>query len=50
MNYIENEQKAFYIQHGIDLRTACIEERFKFQSYSMYDLIIHYKKIFNIGR
>lgn len=43
----ENEQKAFY-KIQIDLRTACIEERLKFQKYSMYDLIINYKKIFNI--
>lgn len=44
----ENEQKAFYLTQ-IDLRTACIEERLKFQKYSMYDLIINYKKIFNIN-
>ena len=43
----ENEQKAFYPVQ-IDLRTACIEERLKFQKYSMYDLIINYTKIFNI--
>ena len=46
----ENEQKAFYIDHQIDLRVACIEERVKFQSYTMYDLIINYTKIFNIRR
>lgn len=46
----ENEQKAFYIQHGVDLRSSCIEERFKFQSYSMYDLIINYTQFFKIGR
>lgn len=43
----ENEQKAFYMTQ-IDLRQACIEERMKFQKYSMYDLIINYTKIFNI--
>ena len=43
----ENEQKAFYMTQ-IDLRQACIEERLKFQKYSMYDLIINYAKIFNI--
>ena len=43
----ENEQKAFHMIQ-IDLRTACIEERLKFQKYSMYDLIINYTKIFNI--
>lgn len=43
----ENEQKAFY-EYQIDLRDSCIEERLKFQKYSMYDLIINYTKIFNI--
>ncbi len=46
----ENEQKAFYREYGIDLRVACIEDRVKFQSYTMYDLIMNYVKIFNIGR
>lgn len=46
----ENEQKAFYIEHQIDLRDACINERVKFQSYTMYDLIMNYTKIFNIRR
>lgn len=46
----ENEQKAFYIQHGVDLRRACIEERVKFQRYSMYDLIINYTQFFKLGR
>ena len=43
----ENEQKAFYM-YQIDLRSACIDERLKFQKYSMYDLIINYTKIFNL--
>ena len=44
----ENEQKKFYIDYGIDLCEACIEERFKFEKYSMYDLIMNYRKFFNI--
>lgn len=44
----ENEQKQFYIEHQIDLRDAIIEDRVRFQSYTMYDLLINYKKIFNI--
>lgn len=44
----ENEQKKFYIDFGIDLCEACIEERFKFEKYSMYDLIMNYRKFFNI--
>lgn len=44
----ENEQKRFYYEHLIDLHDACINERFKFEKYSMYDLIMNYKKFFNI--
>ena len=44
----ENEQKQFYYEHQIDLREAIIEDRVRFQSYTMYDLLINYKKIFNI--
>lgn len=44
----ENDQKAFYIDYGIDLKNACIEGRFKFQSYTMYNLIVNYKKYFTI--
>ena len=42
----ENEQKLFYSDYGIDLRLSCIEERMKFEKYSMYDLIVNYRKIF----
>lgn len=44
----ENEQKKFYVDFAIDLREACIEEQFKFERYSMYDLIINYRKNFNL--
>jgi len=44
----ENEQKNFWLNYGIDLRLSCIEEKMKFEKYSMYDLIINYKKIFNV--
>ena len=44
----ENEQKKFYYDYLLDLREACIEERFKFEKYSMYDLIINYKKYFEV--
>lgn len=44
----ENEQKRFYLEWIIDLHEACIEERFKFEKYSMYDLIINYKKYFDL--
>lgn len=44
----ENDQKLFFIEHAIDLRRECIEDRFKFQKYSMYDLLMNYKKFFKI--
>lgn len=44
----ENEQKAFWLNYGINLRFSCIEERMKFETYSMYDLIMNYKKFFNV--
>lgn len=43
---LENDQKYFFLNHGIDLRIACIENRFKFQTYSMYNIIVNYKKFF----
>ena len=44
----ENEQKKFYFDWVIDLRAECIEDRFIFEEYTMYDLIINYKKIFDL--
>lgn len=44
----ENDQKLFFFNHGAELRMACAEDRFKFQKYSMYDLIINYKKFFKL--
>ena len=44
----ENEQKKFYLDFQIDLMDACINERMKFEKYSMYDLIANYRKFFKI--
>ena len=44
----ENEQKRFWMEYGVDLRFSCIEERMKFEKYTMYDLIMNYKKFFNV--
>ena len=44
----ENEQKKFWYDYVIDLREECIEDRMTFEQYTMYDLIINYKKIFEI--
>jgi len=45
---LENDQKAFYYDYVIDLRNECISGNFIFESYSMYDLIINYRKFFNV--
>lgn len=45
---LENDQKAFYIDYVIDFRNSCINNMFLFESYTMYDLIINYKKFFNV--
>ena len=39
----ENQQIKFYLDYQIDLKYACVDDRMKFQKYSMYDLIINYK-------
>lgn len=44
----ENAQKRFYEDYIIDLQDYCIHEKMKFEKYSMYDLIINYRKFFNI--
>lgn len=44
----ENDQKKFYMDFGISLRCALSESRFFFKYYSLYDLINHYKKYFDI--
>ena len=44
----ENQQKRFYIDHGSQLRDACIGDRMQFEKYSYYDLIINYKNFYDI--
>lgn len=45
----ENDQKRFWFDHGYDLRNECIEGNMTFSTYSMYDLIVNYRKIFNVN-
>lgn len=44
----ENDQKLFMMEFGVTLRIALAEDRFKFKKYSMYDLMINYKKYFRL--
>lgn len=44
----ENDQKAFYYDYAIDLRNECINGRVKFEQYTLYDIIVNYKKYFQI--
>ena len=45
---IENDQKAFYIDWCLDLQEASIDNRMKFEQYTMYDLIMNFKQFFKI--
>lgn len=42
----ENEQKKFWNDYVSYLREECIEDKFTFSEFSMYDLIVNYRKIF----
>lgn len=44
----ENQQKKFYFDHVLQLREACINDRFQFEKYSYYDLIINYSKFYDL--
>ena len=44
----ETEQKRFYYDYAIDLRAASIEDNMIFETYTMYDLITNYHKIFTL--
>ncbi|MBO5956627.1 MAG: phage DNA encapsidation protein [Bacteroidales bacterium] len=44
----ENQQKKFFYDFIVKLRDECIEDKFYFQKYTQYDLIVNYKKIFEI--
>ena len=45
---LENDQKRFYNDYVMDFQSECILNRCRFKSYTMYDLIMNYKKFFNI--
>ena len=45
---VESEQKAFYLDWVIDLRNRCIEGKMLFEKYTIYDIVMNYKKIFQI--
>lgn len=42
----EMDQRRFYYEHVLDLLNASIDGRMFYESYSMYDLIVNYKKRF----
>lgn len=44
----EMGRRAFYYDYAIDLLNSCIEGRMQFEKYTMYDMIVNYKKRFNI--
>ena len=44
----ENQQKKFYIDHVLQLREACINDRMLFEKYSYYDLIVNFSKFYDL--
>lgn len=44
----ENDQKKFYLERCIDLKNFCVNGKMKFKKYSMYDLIINFKKFYDV--
>ena len=44
----ETEQKKFYLEYAIDLRNESINGNMIFETYTMYDLITNYHKIFTL--
>jgi hypothetical protein len=44
----ENDQKRFYYDFAFDLRQECINGNMLFESYTMYETIINYHKIFQL--
>ena len=45
---LENDQKKFFDDWYFRFRDATIENRMKYQKYSMYDIIINFKKFFKV--
>lgn len=44
----ENQQKKFFYDFVRELRNETIEDRFTFEKFTDYDLIVNYKKVFNL--
>lgn len=44
----ENEQKKFYLEYGLDLRSECIDGKLVVDKYSVYDIIINYRDYFKL--
>lgn len=44
----ENDQKRFYVEWVLDLRNECINNKCKFKKYTMYDILMNYKKFFKV--
>lgn len=44
----ENDQKLFYTDYVIDLKNECINGKMGFEKYTIYDILINYKKFFKI--
>jgi len=45
---VESDQKLFYVEWIIDLKNRCIDGKMLFEKYSLYDIVMNYKKYFQI--
>lgn len=44
----ESSREAFYKDYLGELQAECLEDKFRFQTYHMYDIIMHFKDLFKI--
>lgn len=44
----ENDQKRYYRDYYFTLREAVIEDRARFEQYTMYDLLVNFKQFYNV--
>ena len=45
---LETEQKRFFYDHVLEMQNASIDGRMTFETYGMYDLVMNYKKRYQI--
>lgn len=44
----ENDCKKFFIDFAIDLKNSCVDGFMDFETYTMYNIIVNFKKLYNV--